>query len=104
VSAQTRLRAVPTSLFERFECRVVLADDGSLNPSVFRNQMSCLAEYARHSPARNPVSFAWGYTHYLRYRLGLSGRRELLSRLVQRVRRRAVAGGHESTERIEDPA
>jgi len=104
VSAQARLRSMRTSLFERFECSVVLADDGTLNPSAFRNQMSCLAEYARHSPARNPLSFAWGYTHYLRYRLGLSGRRELLSRIVQGVRRRAVANGHEPTEHIEDPA
>jgi hypothetical protein len=103
-SVQARLRTMRTSLFERFETRVLLADDGTLNPSAVRNQMSCLAEYARHAPARNPVTFAMGYTHYLRYRLGLSGRRELLSRIVRGMRRRAVANGHEPTERIEDPA
>lgn len=103
-SVQARLRTTRTSLFERFETRVLLADDGTLNPSAVRNQMLCLAEYARHAPSRNPVTFAMGYTHYLRYRLGLSGRRELLSRIVRGVRRRAVANGHEPTERIEDPA
>ncbi len=99
-----RLRSSRTSLFERFESRVMLTDDGTLNPSILRNQMSWLAEYTRHAAARNPVSFALGYTHYLRYRLGLSGRRELLPRFVQGVRRRASATGDEAVERIEDPA
>ena len=87
-----RLRATRKTLFERFESRVVLADDGSLNPSTIRNQLSWLAEYARHTPARNPLSFAIGYTHYMRQKLGLSGRRELLGRIMQGVKRKIMNG------------
>lgn len=97
-SVQVRLNTLRTSLFERFETRVLLEDDGTFSPSLLRSQMSSLAEYTRHAPARNPVTFAVGYTHYLRYRLGLSGRRELLSRVLQGVRRRTAANGHGSGE------
>jgi hypothetical protein len=86
------LKSTRTTLFERFESRVVLADDGSLNPSTIRNQLSWLAEYARHTPARNPLSFAVGYTHYMRYKLGLSGRRQLLGRIMQGVKRKIMNG------------
>jgi hypothetical protein len=97
-----RLRSTRRSLFERFESRVLLSDDGTLHPSAIRTQMSAFAEYARHTPARNPVSFAWGYTHYLRYRLRLGGRRELLGRLLHGVRRRVRATGRAWASRAGD--
>jgi hypothetical protein len=100
----SRLKSTRTSLFERLESRVLLTDDGTLNPSVVRNLKSWLAEYTRHAAGRNPVSFALGFSHYLRYRLGLSGRRELLSRFVQGVRRRVRANGNHPATRIEGPA
>lgn len=89
-----RLKSTRRTWFERFESRVALADDGSLNPSALRNQLSWLAEYARHTPARNPLSFALGYTHYMRYRLRLSGRRELFGRIVKGIWRRVSANDH----------
>lgn len=85
-----RLREADQSLLERFENSVVLQDDGTLNPSLLRNQLACLAEYSRAAQTHNPVSFAVGYTHFLRYRFGLSGRRELLPRILRGVRRRVI--------------
>lgn len=99
-----RIGSARRSLFERFESRVVLSDDGTLNPSVIRTQLSALAEYARHTQTRNPVSFAWGYTHYLRYRLRLGGRRELLGRIAQAVRRRVAPNGPKPTSGPGDQA
>ena len=92
-----RLASTRTSLFERFESRVALSDDGTLRPSVFRSQMSWLAEYGRNTRARNPISFVAGYTHYCRYRLGLSGRRELFPRIVQALRRRLTGRSNGSS-------
>jgi hypothetical protein len=88
-----RIDATDQTLLERFENRVILHDDGSLDVSLARTQLGFLAEYSRHGTARGPVSYALGYTHYLRYRLGLSGRRELLGRIVKSVRRRVAPNG-----------
>ena len=93
------LKATRLTLFERFESRVVLADDGSVNPSAMRNQLAWLAEYARHTPASNPFSAAIGYSHFLTYKLRLSGRKELLSRILKSVSRRALSNGHADTDR-----
>ena len=94
-----RLKAIRTTLFERFESRVVLDDDGSVNPSALRTQLWWLAEYARHTAARNPFSFAVSYTHFLTWKLGLSGRRELVSRIVKGVNRRAFSNRHAAADR-----
>jgi hypothetical protein len=98
------LRSGKRSLFERFESRVLMSDDGTMHPSVIRSQMSALAEYARGAHTRNPVSFAWGYTHYLRYRMGLNGRRELLTRMLKSVRRRVVSVAPDDEARPEGRA
>jgi hypothetical protein len=103
-SVLAMLAASRRSLFERFESRVLMSDDGTVRPSAIRTQMSAFAEYARHAPARNPVSFAWGYTHYLRYRLRLGGRRELLARMLKSVRRRVVDDGQDGAPRMEGRA
>lgn len=98
-SALERLRARRTTLFERFESRVVLDDDGTLDPSALRTQLSWFAEYARHAPARNPISFALGYTHYVRYRFAVPGRRYILPRLLRSLARRTgglIRGSRES--------
>lgn len=98
------LRAMRPTMFERFESRVLLSDDGTLHPSVMRTQMSWVAEYGRHSAAQNPLSMILGFTHYMRFRLGLSGRRELLPRIAQGLLRRVVpsngpATGHPGSAR-----
>ncbi len=95
-----RLDATAISMFERFETRVMLAHDGTFSPSAFRTHMWGIAEYGRHTTARDPVSFVLGYSHYLRYRLGLSGRRELFARILQRMRRRTATGVEKSLPRV----
>jgi hypothetical protein len=89
----TRLRAAPVSAMERLENSVLLAGDDFYEPSPLRNQWMYLAEYSRRTDARTPLEFALGYTHFLRYRLGLGGRRELIPMLMRSLRRR-LAGGH----------
>lgn len=92
-----RLRAADQSLLERFERSVVLRDNGS---SLVRDQLACLAEYSRSAVSRNPLAFAVGYTHYLRYRFGLEGRREILPRILRAVRSRLMPNGDGSSRAI----
>jgi hypothetical protein len=97
-----RLRTSDQSLLERFENSVLLRDDGSLAPSLVRNQLAGLAEYSRSAADRRPLAFAMGYTHYLRYRLGLQGRRELLPRMLRSVGRRLMPRGDGSSRSMGD--
>jgi hypothetical protein len=87
-----RLNRAPQTLFERFESRVALMDDGSVTPAAWRTQVSWLAEYARHNRVRNPFRFVVDYSHYMRYRMRLDGRREILARIARSFTRR-VSGG-----------
>ena len=99
-----RIDAAAQTMLERFENSVVLHDDGSLNISLARTQLGFLAEYTRHGAARGPVSYALGYTHYLRYRLGLSGRRELVGRILRSVGRRVAPNGSSPSAVVGDRA
>jgi hypothetical protein len=91
-----RLGATRVSILERFENRVLLARDEFHTPSPLRNQWIWLAEYGRRAEARGPLEFALGYTHFLRYAMGLNGRRELVPRLVRGLGRRIRGAAREA--------
>ncbi len=85
-----RLRSLELSLVERIERTVLLADNRRLERSALGTQWVSFVEYCRYADTRGPVAFATGFSHYLRYRMGLGGRRELLPRLVRGVRCRVA--------------
>jgi hypothetical protein len=72
-----RLAQHRPTLVERIENTVVLADPRRLHRHPVGAQWVVLAEYCRSARARRPLGFLVGYTHYLRYRWGLRGRREI---------------------------
>ncbi|MGH7523894.1 MAG: nucleotidyltransferase family protein [Gemmatimonadales bacterium] len=83
-----RLSAHRLSLVERVERRVLLADTRHLRRSALGNQWLWFAEYCRYSHTRNPIAFASGWSHYLRFRLKAPGRRAMLSRAMRHAARR----------------
>ncbi len=79
---------------ERLERSVILRDTDSLQAHLAGNQWSIITDLARQvHPLRRPFAFAATYPHYLRYRLGLDGRRELLPLVLRFAGRRLVGWG-----------
>ncbi|HSA55610.1 MAG TPA: nucleotidyltransferase family protein [Gemmatimonadaceae bacterium] len=94
-----RLGTLRVSWLERLENTVMLADDADEAPSLLRSQWTALSEYARCANGRGPIAFAAGYTDFLRYRMGLGARREILPRMVRSMGRRiARAGGRSARD------
>lgn len=86
-------RRRPT-LLERIDNSVLLHSDERYARSAWRQQWAQFAEYCRRTDATNPLSFAVGYTHYIRYRWHLDGRRDIPRRVWQGLRRRLAGAGH----------
>lgn len=82
------LRATPLTLLERIDRTVVFRSDTPYEGSAMMQQWATFAEYCRCAHAGNPFEFAVGYSHYLRYRWNLGGRREIPSRVWRGIRRR----------------
>ena len=83
-----RLRARRVSFVERVERTVLLADNYRLRRSVLATQWVSFVEYCRYADTRGPLAFISGFSHYLRFRMKLGGRREILPRIVRGVGRR----------------
>jgi hypothetical protein len=83
-----RLRARRVSLVERVERTVLLADNYRLRRSVLATQWVSFVEYCRYADARGPLAFISGFSHYLRFRMKLGGRREILPLIVRGLGRR----------------
>jgi hypothetical protein len=93
-----RLAARPLSSLERIERTVLLRDNLPLRHSVVGNQWLHLVEYLRYADTRNPFAFANGFSHYLRWRMKLRGRRDMLPLAIRGLgrwitRRPAVPAG-----------
>lgn len=78
------------SWVERAERHAILRNADALEGSALGMQWLRFVDYCRYARTRNPLSFAAGYTHYLRYTLQLNGRRELLPLVARALGRRLV--------------
>jgi|HubBroStandDraft_1064217.scaffolds.fasta_scaffold08427_3 hypothetical protein len=85
------LRAAGTSVLERIENSVVLRDTERLYDNAVTKQWVIFADYCRVARRRDPVSFVIGFTHYLRYRWNLEGRREIVPVMLRGMARRLVS-------------
>jgi hypothetical protein len=92
-AALERFHASRVSVLERIENTVLLDDYRRFERSLLGNQWTFFVEYCRSADARRPLAFASGYSHYLRYRLQVDSRRQILPRIVNSVRRRLLADG-----------
>ncbi|HEX4272324.1 MAG TPA: nucleotidyltransferase family protein [Rhizomicrobium sp.] len=70
----TRLSRRRTSLVQRIENSCVLRDPRGLHANPLGHLWIVFADYCRFARKANPVSFAIGFTHYLRFRWELPGR------------------------------
>jgi hypothetical protein len=70
----TRLSGQRASLVQRIENSCVLRDPTRLHASPLGHLWIVFADYCRFARKANPVSFAIGFTHYLRFRWELPGR------------------------------
>jgi len=92
----SRLQAANISLLERIENTVLLRDYGRLERSPIGNQWIAFVEYCRFADTRGPFAFANGFSHFLRYRWHLNGRRDILPTILRGVRRRLARNGASS--------
>ena len=83
-----RLLARRRSFLERVEQTALLVDNRRLEQSALGTHWLWFVEYCRFADIRGPLAFADGYTRFLRCRMGLRGRREILLILGRGVRRR----------------
>ncbi len=85
--ALDRLRSSRMSRLEWVEQSALLADNRRLERSVLGQQWLRFVDYLRYADTSGPFAFANGFTHYLRYRMGLTGRRQMVPMLLRRARR-----------------
>jgi hypothetical protein len=81
------LGAVAPSLLERMENTVALTHPAELEGAI-ANQWSIFVDYCRCPDAARARSFLPGFSHYVRYRLDLHSRRQILPRALTGLRRR----------------
>ena len=80
------------SLLERVENTVMLADSVRFSRSALGTHWVSFTEYCRYARRGGPLAFLNGYTEYLRFRLNLDGRRELVPFLVRSLGRKLRGG------------
>ena len=85
------LRATRVTLLERIDRSFVLRNVADFERSALHQQWAHFADFCRRTDATNPVSFAVGYTHYLRYLWRLDGRREIPGIIWRGIRKRFVS-------------
>ena len=76
------------SLLELVENTVLLSDGWRYARSVLGTQWVAFTEYCRMAPPGGALAFLNGYSHFLRYRMGLDGRREILPFILRGMVRR----------------
>lgn len=87
----TRLQATPVSPVERLENSVILRDTLHVQRRALGNQWVIAADFVRIvDPMHEPIRFAMMYPHFLRYRWGLSGRREILPMIARGLAKRVL--------------
>lgn len=87
-AVQQQLPAIRPSLLERVENTVVLRDYDRLYRHPLGKQWVIFADYCRCAEAENTWAFMVGFSHYLRYRWGLRGRREFATVIWRGLLRR----------------
>jgi len=93
----TTLRGGSSSWRERLEASVILTDLADRPKHFLQYYYTMLADFSRVAdPRLNALAFAWQFPHYLRYRLKLGGRRELIG-LVARGLFKRLGGGTMAT-------
>jgi len=78
----------PPSLLERVENTVMLTDSSRFARTVWGTQWVSFTEYCRYADAGGPLAFLQGYSHYLRFRWDLNGRREIVPTILRGLGRR----------------
>ncbi len=76
------------TLLELVENTVLLSDGWWYARSVLGTQWVAFTEYCRLAPSGGALAFLNGYSHFLRYRMGLDGRREIVPRILRGMLRR----------------
>lgn len=82
------LREYRVSMVERVENTIALHDREAMYRHPLLKYWVIFAEYCRQDTAHGPIGFLAGFSHYLRYRLQLPGRRHILRELVSGTARR----------------
>ena len=101
--ALQRLRSTRPAWRERLEARILLADQRRWPKHFSYWYLTLLGDFARVADERlNPVAFVWTFTNYVRFRLELGGRRELVG-IVARGLRRRIADLCRSPAQAADP-
>jgi len=76
------------SLLELVENTVLLSDGWWYARTFLGTQWVAFTEYCRLAPSGGALAFLNGYSHFLRYRMGLDGRREIVPFILRGVLRR----------------
>ena len=83
------LQQSPRAWRERLEASVILTDRAHRPKNAVQYYHTILADFSRVAdPSLGVLAFAWQFPHYLRYRLNLGGRRELLGVVARGLRKR----------------
>ena len=83
-----QLRRQPITLVERIENWIALHDRDRMYDHPLLKYWVIFADYCRREVNGGFAGFAVGLSHYLRYRLGLRGRGEVVRELIQGASRR----------------
>jgi len=82
------LRDSPLTMVERIENTVALHDRDAMYEHLLLKNWVIFADYCRRDGKKGPFGFLFGLSHYLRYRLDMKGRSEILPALVKGMVRR----------------
>jgi hypothetical protein len=88
------LRGSPTTMVERIENTVALHDRDAMYEHLLLKNWVIFADYCRRDSENGPIGFLIGLSHYLRYRLDMKGRSEILPALVKGMARRIARRVH----------
>ncbi len=86
-----RLAARPITLIERLENTTILRDADELSRTPLGRLRVLFIDYLRAAKTRGPISFALGFSHYLRFRLRQPGRLAILRDVARGLWRRTRA-------------
>lgn len=87
------LRGYRPGVRERITNNLVLGDSSRWYAHALTKHWVILADYCRIAESENPLVFALGFSHYLRYRWGLHGRREIFPTVLRGLWRRLSRAG-----------
>ena len=88
VSVLARIAAQRTTLVQRIENTVVLRNATHLYGSPLGHLWISFCDYCRFARNEPPLAFAIGFTHYMRFRWELRGRREMIGYVLRGIMKR----------------